>query len=319
MPTPTSTVSSVVRHACEHEAYGRERGTIPTTRSRRDDAASSPRRPSRRSSWQHSACEVEPLRHRIEWTRRRVRGGEHVAPVLGEAAPRRCQCGHGSRVGPRPTCVNRKRRRPKGSGYRRRRGRWRADPGGGRPHADGPDPCGHSAAGRTYGETRRHPAVGAAGAVALKSTTDPQAATIRFGTARRVSSGARPNDADVTIETDVNAPRRRAPTKPKVTGFGAPSEARAPGIEAARTAAGLVAGGGGTLLDVLRRDIPAPRVASASCAPTIATNSRSARRRPSTSSTGARTPFQPVLRQHGARPGIARRQPLRGRLAAAHR
>ncbi|HEY3833451.1 MAG TPA: hypothetical protein VGO03_14230 [Acidimicrobiia bacterium] len=58
----------------------------------------------------------------------------------------------------------------------------------------------------------------ARGSVALKSTTDPQAATIRFadGTAR-VERGAA-TDADVTIATDVNALSDEHPPKPKVSG-----------------------------------------------------------------------------------------------------
>jgi hypothetical protein len=58
----------------------------------------------------------------------------------------------------------------------------------------------------------------ARGSVALKSTTDPQAATIRFadGTAR-VERGVAA-DADVTIATDVNALADEHPPKPKVSG-----------------------------------------------------------------------------------------------------
>ncbi len=58
----------------------------------------------------------------------------------------------------------------------------------------------------------------ARGAVALKSTTDPQSATIRFGDgSARVERGAAA-DADVTISTDVNALADEHPPKPKVSG-----------------------------------------------------------------------------------------------------
>ena len=58
----------------------------------------------------------------------------------------------------------------------------------------------------------------ARGSVALRSTTDPQAATIRFADGgARVERGAAA-DADVTIATDVNALADEHPPKPKVTG-----------------------------------------------------------------------------------------------------
>ncbi len=58
----------------------------------------------------------------------------------------------------------------------------------------------------------------ARGSVALQSTTDPQAATIRFGDGTaRVERGAAA-DADVTIATDVNALSDEHPPKPKVSG-----------------------------------------------------------------------------------------------------
>ena len=59
---------------------------------------------------------------------------------------------------------------------------------------------------------------GAKGSVALRSTVDPQAATIRFGDGRvRVERGVAP-DTDVTISTDVNRMADEDAPKPKVSG-----------------------------------------------------------------------------------------------------
>jgi hypothetical protein len=59
---------------------------------------------------------------------------------------------------------------------------------------------------------------GARGTVALRSTVDPQAATIRFGGGRvRVERGVAA-DADVTIATDVNRMADEDPPRPKVSG-----------------------------------------------------------------------------------------------------
>jgi hypothetical protein len=56
------------------------------------------------------------------------------------------------------------------------------------------------------------------GTVTLRSTVDPQAATIRFGGGRvRVERGAAP-DTHVTIATDVNRMADEHPPKPTVTG-----------------------------------------------------------------------------------------------------
>lgn len=58
----------------------------------------------------------------------------------------------------------------------------------------------------------------AKGNVALRSTVDPQAATIRFGDGRvRVERGVAP-DTDVTISTDVNRMSGEDARKPKVSG-----------------------------------------------------------------------------------------------------
>ncbi|MGZ4712595.1 MAG: hypothetical protein ACXV9S_06490 [Acidimicrobiia bacterium] len=58
----------------------------------------------------------------------------------------------------------------------------------------------------------------AKGNVALRSTVDPQAATMRFADGRvRVVRGVSP-DADVTISTDVNAMAAEDAPKPKVAG-----------------------------------------------------------------------------------------------------
>ncbi len=58
----------------------------------------------------------------------------------------------------------------------------------------------------------------AKGTVALRSTVDPQAATIRFTDGRvRVERGVAA-DADVVIATDVNRMADEHPPKPKVTG-----------------------------------------------------------------------------------------------------
>lgn len=58
----------------------------------------------------------------------------------------------------------------------------------------------------------------AKGSVALRSTVDPQAATIRFTEGRvRVERGVAA-DADVIIATDVNRMADEHPPKPKVTG-----------------------------------------------------------------------------------------------------
>ena len=58
----------------------------------------------------------------------------------------------------------------------------------------------------------------AKGNVALQSTVDPQAATIRFSSGRvRVERGVAP-DTHVTIATDVNAMADENPPKPKITG-----------------------------------------------------------------------------------------------------
>jgi hypothetical protein len=59
---------------------------------------------------------------------------------------------------------------------------------------------------------------GARGNVALRSTVDPQAATIRFAGGRvRVERGVAP-DTDVTISTDVNRMADEDAPKPKVSG-----------------------------------------------------------------------------------------------------
>jgi hypothetical protein len=59
---------------------------------------------------------------------------------------------------------------------------------------------------------------GAKGAVALRSNTNAQAATIRFADGvARVERGAA-SDADVTITTDLDAMADEHPPKPKVTG-----------------------------------------------------------------------------------------------------
>lgn len=61
----------------------------------------------------------------------------------------------------------------------------------------------------------------AKGVVALRSTVDPQAATIRFGGGRvRVERGVA-TDTDVTIATDVNRMADETPPKPKVSGAAA--------------------------------------------------------------------------------------------------
>jgi hypothetical protein len=58
----------------------------------------------------------------------------------------------------------------------------------------------------------------ARGSVALRSTSDPQAATIRFSdSGAHVERGAA-TDADVTIATDINAMSDEHPPKPKVSG-----------------------------------------------------------------------------------------------------
>jgi hypothetical protein len=58
----------------------------------------------------------------------------------------------------------------------------------------------------------------AKGNVALRSTVDPQAATVRFGDGRvRVERGVAP-DTDVTISTDVNRMADEDAPKPKVSG-----------------------------------------------------------------------------------------------------
>ena len=58
----------------------------------------------------------------------------------------------------------------------------------------------------------------AKGTVALRSTVDPQAATIRFGDGRvRIERGVAP-DTDVTISTDVNRMADEDAPKPKVAG-----------------------------------------------------------------------------------------------------
>jgi hypothetical protein len=58
---------------------------------------------------------------------------------------------------------------------------------------------------------------GASGAIALKSSVDPQAATIRLGDGvAHVVSGVR--DADVVIEVDINRMSDPDAPKPKVTG-----------------------------------------------------------------------------------------------------
>ena len=160
----------------------------------------------------------------------------------------------------------------------------------------------------------------AKGNVALRSTVDPQAATIRFGDGRvRVERGVAP-DTDVTIATDVNRMADEDAPKPKVSGAATHARLALDREQGARTAdrarGGTRPAGSGPAIEHHPRT---PRGVHVVCTDEHSQITLGAE------PVGVRDPrhrppaHRAVHRRHRVRPGGARRAPLRGRLARAPR